>query len=49
MGIVHDINVIHAEPDWWNGKLRGIDLAMPESLRRLDQLEHETGIRAPLT
>jgi hypothetical protein len=49
MGIVHVINVVHTEQDWWDGELRGIDLAMPAFLRRLEQLEHEQGVKVPLT
>lgn len=29
MGKTYVINVVHTEPDWWNGKLRGIDIGIP--------------------
>ncbi|UCG44307.1 MAG: hypothetical protein JSU73_06815 [candidate division WOR-3 bacterium] len=49
MGAVHIVNVVHTEPDWWDGGLAGIDVGLPALLERFGDIEQKAGARIPVT
>ena len=49
MGSIYVINVVHAEPNYWDDELTGLDKGVSSLLETLGRLERSTGCRIPIT